>query len=85
MQRKSYSDYLETFSKTKITRTTMYADLLKLNVESYSINFNTSTIKQKIKKGTKSNNVELAETVITPASQCALDIIHAIQHRKNHQ
>ena len=43
-QRKAYSDYLESFSNTKITRKSMYRKLLELNMEGYPINSNSSIV-----------------------------------------
>jgi hypothetical protein len=43
-QRKAYQDYLKKFSESKLTLKTMYQNLLNLNMESFAINFNTSTI-----------------------------------------
>ncbi|MBT8297716.1 MAG: hypothetical protein KJO52_05225 [Maribacter sp.] len=43
-QRKAYTDYLESFSSTKITRKSMYRKLLELNMEGYPINSNSSIV-----------------------------------------
>jgi hypothetical protein len=43
-QRKAYSDYVESFSSTKITRKSMYRKLLELNMEGYPINSNSSIV-----------------------------------------
>ncbi len=43
-QRKAYSDYLESFSNTKITRKSIYRKLLELNMEGYPINSNSSIV-----------------------------------------
>ena len=43
-QRKEYQEYLNKFSNSQLTVHTMYNDLLNLNIESFAINFNTSTI-----------------------------------------
>ena len=43
-QREMYQNYLKKFSESKLNVKTMYYDLLGLNMESFAINFNTSTI-----------------------------------------
>ena len=43
-QREAYQNYLKKFSESKLNVITMYQDLLGLNMESFAINFNTSTI-----------------------------------------
>ena len=43
-QRKEYQEYLNKFSNSQLTVHTMYNDLINLNIESFAINFNTSTI-----------------------------------------
>ena len=43
-QRDAYQNYLKKFSESKLNVITMYQDLLGLNMESFAINFNTSTI-----------------------------------------
>jgi hypothetical protein len=43
-QRDAYQNYLKKFSESKLNVITMYHDLLGLNMESFAINFNTSTI-----------------------------------------
>jgi hypothetical protein len=43
-QRELYQDYLDKFSESNMTRKTMYHNLLELNMESFALNFNTSTI-----------------------------------------
>jgi hypothetical protein len=43
-QRKAYTNYLESFSSTKITRKSMYRKLLELNMEGYPINSNSSIV-----------------------------------------
>ncbi len=43
-QRKAYEDYLKKFNETQLTVPAMYNGLLNLNIESFGINFNTSTI-----------------------------------------
>ncbi|PTM03467.1 MAG: hypothetical protein DA407_14000, partial [Bacteroidetes bacterium] len=43
-QREAYHNYLKKFSESKLNVKTMYYDLLGLNMESFAINFNTSTI-----------------------------------------
>ena len=44
LQRRLYQDYLKKFSTSKLTVKTMYEDLIRLNMESFGLNFNTSTI-----------------------------------------
>lgn len=43
-QRTAYNKYLEGFDNSGYTRNAMYNDLLALNLESYAINFNISTL-----------------------------------------
>ena len=43
-QREAYQNYLKKFSESKLNVITIYQDLLGLNMESFAINFNTSTI-----------------------------------------
>jgi len=43
-QREVYNDYLKKFSKSKLTVKRMHQELAALNMESFALNFNTSTI-----------------------------------------
>jgi len=43
-QRETYQDYLKIFDDSKLSAKEMFQELCKLNMESFAINFNTSTI-----------------------------------------